>query len=246
MDQWPDDTAILIPAYKAASLLEKVLPDVMRLAAARHIIIVDDASEDATPEVCKRNSILCLTHPENTGKGGALATGFSHCIRNGYKWVITMDADGQHAPDDLPRFIAAAKSSPKPGICIGARMMQPGIMPFERIISNRMTSAILGFFCRIPIRDSQCGYRLYNINLLKKITISYNRFEMESEIIMKAAFLGFPVIFTNVQTLYFKGPSHIAHAIDTVRWIAAVLNTRLQRRRIIRQSTANRNSSTSG
>lgn len=242
MSQWPDDTAICIPAYKAALMLEKMLPDILRFTPARQIIIVDDASHDSTPEVCKRFDIFCLKHPVNKGKGGALTTGFSYCLQNAYQWVITMDADGQHAPEDLPRFIAATKSSPKPGICIGARMMQPGIMPLERIISNRMTSVILGFFSRTPIRDSQCGYRLYNTDLLKKISISFDRFEMESEIIMKAAFLGFPVIFTNVQTLYLKGPSHISHVADTFRWIAAVLKTRLQRRRIIMQST---NSSTS-
>lgn len=236
MKQWPEDIAVLIPAYKAAALLKTTLPAVRAFVPARQTVVVDDASGDDTQNVCSGHEVTCLAHKVNKGKGGALATGFSHCISNGYRWVITMDADGQHAPDDLPRFIAAAKSTPAPGICIGARMMQPGIMPVERIASNRITSSLLGFFCGIPVKDSQCGYRIYNADLLKKISISYNRFEMESEIIMKAAFLGFPVIFTNVQTLYLKGPSHISHVTDTLRWVIAVLNIRLQRRKIISQS----------
>lgn len=236
MIQWPEDTAVLIPAYKAASLLETTIPAIRAFVPAERMIVVDDASRDATENVCGNLKITCLVHPVNKGKGGALVTGFTHCIREGYRWVITMDADGQHAPDDIPRFIAATKSSPVPGICIGARMMTPGFMPIERIASNRITSALLGFFCGITVRDSQCGYRIYNMDLVKQITITYNRFEMESEIIMKAAFLGFPVIFTNVQTLYLEGPSHISHVADTLRWVAAVINIRLQRRKIISQS----------
>ena len=236
MKQWPDDIAVLIPAYKAAALLTNTLPAIRAFVPARHIVVIDDASGDTTQKVCDDFQITCLVHTVNKGKGGALVTGFSHCINKGYRWVISMDADGQHVPDDLPRFIAATKSTPAPGICIGARMMQPGVMPIERIASNRITSALLGLFCGTTIKDSQCGYRIYNTDLLKKITITCNRFEMESEIIMKAAFLGFPVIFTNVQTVYLKGPSHISHVADTLRWIIAVVNIRLQRRKIIAQS----------
>ena len=236
MLEWPDDIAVLIPAYKAATLLKSTIPGILTFAPAERIIVVDDASQDATKAVCDSLQVTCLTHTVNKGKGGALVTGFAHCIRKDYQWVITMDADGQHAPDDLPRFIAATKNIPVPGICIGARMMQPGVMPVERIASNRITSTLLGFFCGITVKDSQCGYRIYNTDLLKRITITHHRFEMESEIIMKAAFLGFPVIFTNVQTLYLKGPSHISHVADTLRWIAAVMNIRLQRRKIILQS----------
>ena len=146
---------------------------------------------------------------------------------------MILDADLTVPPEDLPKFVAASRRTPAPGICIGARSMQPGIMPPERILSNRLTSGILSLFCGIPIADSQCGYRLYSIDLLNRTDISYRRFEMESEIILKAAFLGFPVTFIEIQTLYLKGPSHISHVADTIRWIIAILRIRLQRRRMI-------------
>lgn len=230
---WPSDIAVCIPSYKSAALLPRLLPAVLEQVPATQIFVIDDASGDGTPEVVARFGIHCLVHHVNRGKGGALITGFHHCIGSGIPWVITMDADGQHSPDDLHKFAAAARQEPSPGICIGERSMQPGVMPPERILSNRLTSFILGLFADIRVADSQCGYRLYSMELIRCTDIAFRRFEMESEIILRAAYLGFPVTFIPIQTLYLKGPSHIAHVADTFRWIAAVAGIRLQKRRII-------------
>ena len=231
---WPPDVWVLIPAYRSAHLLERLLHDLLQYVPPGRIVVVDDASHDETPGVCAGFGITCLSHDDNRGKGAALATGFGHCIAGGSRWIITMDADGQHSTGDLGKFIAASRESPAPGICIGARSMTPGVMPLDRILSNRITSGILSLFCGIPIIDSQCGFRCYSARLLERISIEYNRFEMESEIIMKAAFLGFPVTFTTIQTVYLNGPSHISHFSDTLRWIAAVVRIRLRRESIIR------------
>jgi len=237
---WPQHTFIVIPAYKAAAQLEKLLPDVLDYVPGNSIMVVDDASHDETPAICRRHAVGYAAHQVNKGKGAALATGFSRIMarEKHARWIITMDADGQHAPSDLEHFINAAEQGTADGICIGARLMKPGIMPPERILSNRLTSCILGLFCGTSIKDSQCGYRIYSTALLKRITIDYHRFEMESEVIMKAAFLGFPVTFIPIQTLYLEGPSHIAHAADTLRWIFAVLRIRMQRRRILHNGTS--------
>lgn len=237
MTNWPSDIAVLIPAYKAANLLRGLLPKVQDFVPSDKIVVVDDASNDDTPDVCAEFGILRLFHEINRGKGAALATGFHHLATTDTRWVITMDADGQHAPEDLQRFVAVSREVPSPGICIGARNMKPGVMPPERILSNRITSGILSLFCGVPIIDSQCGYRLYAIDFLKSIEIVHNRFEMESEVIMKAAFLGFPVTFIGIQTLYLKGPSHISHLFDTLRWIGAVLRIRRRKRDIIKTAT---------
>jgi len=229
---WPDHIAVVIPSYKAADLLAALLPRVLDVVPAGRILVVDDASHDATQNICKAFSVACTAHNINKGKGRALCTGFDFIMKQwkSVTWIITMDADGQHSPDDLHLFLEASKSHPSPGICIGARRMERGIMPPARIISNRLTSWVLGLFCGITIRDSQCGYRIYNTALLKRIHCTFNRFEMESEIIMKAAFIGFPVTFVTIQTLYLEGPSHISHIADTFRWISAVLKIWLQRR----------------
>lgn len=225
MIPWPPDTGIVIPSYKSAQLLRTFLPHVLSVAPKEQICVVDDASEDGTAAVCNELGIPCLIHERNCGKGAALMTGFRYLIHNDKKWLITMDADGQHAPEDLHHFLAAARQKPSPGICIGARSMRFGKMPLLRIFSNKTTSGILSFFCGVPILDSQCGYRLYCGDLIRVVFLEYKRFEMESEVILKAAFLGFPITFVPIQTLYLDGPSHISHLKDTFRWIGALLHT---------------------
>lgn len=233
MIRWPDDCMVLIPAYRAAASLRTFLPELLQSVPRHKICVIDDASGDATGQICREFNIAVISHKVNRGKGAALSTGFDFLCKSGYRWIISMDADGQHSPEDLPRFIAAISSVPPPGICIGARSMKPGTMPPARIFSNVITSRILSLLCGIPILDSQCGYRLYNTAFLREIHITCHRFEMESELIMKAAFLGFPVTFTPVQTVYLKGPSHISHFFDTLRWISAVIRIRMQRKRIV-------------
>jgi hypothetical protein len=135
-----------------------------------------------------------------------------------------MDADGQHSPADIHRFLKEARNHPDMGLCIGARDMRFGMMPPARILSNRLTSAILSILTGRVIKDSQCGYRMYSRELVKSIRIDCNRFEAESEVILKAAAKRFSIRFARVRTLYLKnGQSHISHLADTFRWIAAVL-----------------------
>lgn len=233
--KWPNDIAVLIPAYNAASSLQNLLKRVNIYVPLDRIVVVDDGSIDNTGLICREHRIVYLFHPQNMGKGASLSTGFNYLLEQNVNWIITMDADGQHSPDDLSKFIEVVQNYPDIGICIGTREMRLGIMPFERILSNRITSAILSILCKNKIEDSQSGYRIYSSELLKKIEIEYKRFEMETEIIMKAIFLGFPVTFIKIKTLYFKGSSHISHFIDTIRWIRAVKKILSKRREIIEQ-----------
>ncbi|HLV30634.1 MAG TPA: glycosyltransferase family 2 protein [Chitinispirillaceae bacterium] len=223
ISNWPDNIYILIPAYNTCKLLEKFIPALIDKVPSGRICIVNDASEDNIHIVCEKWNITCLDHHENMGKGAALKTGFEHLIKKGARWIITMDADGQHAVEDIPKFIDAAQKNPSSGIIIGARSMKIGIMPVMRICSNKITSFILSIFSHTRIKDSQCGYRIYSTDLLKRINLEYSRFQMESEIILKAVFNNFMVLFTDVQTLYFNKQSHICHFKDTLRWIAAVV-----------------------
>lgn len=234
MPNWPEDIFVLIPAYKSAGLLREFLPGLLKFVPEKQVCIVDDASGDDTGSVCAANKIMCLKHPVNRGKGAALDTGFRFLIdENKANWIITMDADGQHAVEDLGNFLDAVINNPSLGICIGCRTMKIGIMPFARICSNKLTSFILSLFTRVPILDSQCGYRIYSAELLKKIDIEYQRFEMESEVIIKAAKLGFQIGFTDVQTLYLSGLSHISHLKDTFRWVRAVIDVWVKNRKKI-------------
>jgi len=236
---WPKNTYVLIPSYKSIGLLRPFVESLTRTVPKEHICVVDDASRDGTYEFCLESGIDCVRHHRNRGKGAALRTGFSHLIStkgvnkisltpeestsNKCEWILTMDADGQHSPADIPRFLAESKRNPAVGICIGARDMRLRSMPPARIVSNRLTSLILSILTGRRVADSQCGYRLYSAEFVKSVQIEYNRFQAESELIQKAAAKHFPISFTGVRTLYLKGgPSHISHLLDTLRWIAAV------------------------
>jgi glycosyltransferase involved in cell wall biosynthesis len=221
--RWPDEVRILIPAYQAAASLPGFLQDLLKTVPASCLLVVDDGSTDTTSQVAAARSIECIRIEKNSGKGIALKTGFSILLERGAAAVITMDADGQHAPEDLPEFIDWFRKNPGPGLCIGKRDFRPGRMPLARIFSNSITSWTLGRLCGVPVLDSQCGYRLYTAPLLHSITITCPRFEMESEVIIRTARQGFRIGFVGVQTLYFNTRSHIAHVADTLRWIRATL-----------------------
>jgi glycosyltransferase involved in cell wall biosynthesis len=220
---------VLIPAYKAAVSLEPVLMRLQTVVPASNLCVVDDASVDGTPLLCERLGIHCIVHSENRGKGAALTTGFTYLSHErNVAWVLTLDADGQHAPEDIPQFFEAMRNNPNAGIIIGARDISSKKMPWLRFFSNTLTSVALSILCGFRIIDSQSGYRLYNARFLRKVHCVAKRFEMESEILLRAASLHFPVIFVKVQTLYFNGNSHIVHIQDTLRWIKAVAYVWLQ------------------
>jgi glycosyltransferase involved in cell wall biosynthesis len=227
--EWPKDTYVLVPSYKSIGQLRPFLNSLAETVPKEYICVVDDASGDGTYEFCKGLGIDCVRHNRNRGKGAALRTGFSHIIGTknidaDVKWILTMDADGQHSPADIPRFIDESRRHPDLGICIGARSMRLGAMPPARILSNRLTSFILSILTGRRIIDSQSGYRLYSADFVKSAQIEHNRFQAESELIQKAAAKHFLIRFTRVRTLYLDGgASHISHLLDTPRWVAAVL-----------------------
>ena len=227
-ENWQTDVYILIPAYNASHQLLQLIPSLLSLVPRNRIYIVNDGSNDNTDEICSSFNIRCLSRRKNEGKGAALKIGFSYLIERGAQWIITMDADGQHAVEDIPSFIGMIKQYPHAGIIGGARKLTPGSMPIARVFSNRITSLFLSLICQRKILDSQCGFRLYSTELLNGISLHYKRFEMESEIILKNCFSGFQIFFVPIQTLYCSDQSHISHVKDIIRWIRAVFNIWLE------------------
>ncbi|MDD5674430.1 MAG: glycosyltransferase family 2 protein [Chitinivibrionales bacterium] len=227
-ETWPADVGVLVPAYRSEASLRLFLPRLLSRLPAENICVVDDGSGDDTAAVCRGLGVRCLTHDVNRGKGAALATGFAHFVKCGRAWIITMDADGQHAPEDLPVFLDEIKRRPAMGLLIGRRARALGKMPLARIVSNTLTSLLLTLVTGRRILDSQCGYRAYATSLLQSITLTHRRFELESEVILKAAHLHFPICFVKVQTLYCSDQSHISPVKDTFRWIKAIVAIRRQ------------------
>ena len=211
----------IIPAFNSAVYLPRLLPEVKKHVP--DILVVDDGSTDETSAVAKACGAAVVRHSSNRGKGAALKTGFAYSLENAFDAIITLDADCQHDPKYLPDFLDTFKNGGV-DLIIGSRINDKADMPRERRFSNWTTSHILSFLLKRKIEDSQCGYRLHSRHILESLTLESDKYELETEMIIKAVQLGFPYKFIPIRVEYGYGyPSHISHVKDTLRWCRRVL-----------------------
>ena len=213
--------AILIPAYNAAASLPGVLDGVRRYMAPEDVLVVDDGSSDGTQKAAERAGVHVLSHSVNRGKGAALKTGFAWAVDRGYEAVITLDADGQHDPKSVPDFVRRWKEA-EADLVIGSRMADRRGMPVERVCSNALTSWVISHRAGQRIEDSQSGYRLIAMEVLRQVSLETDGYEMESELLIKAARLGFRIVSVPIRTVYADEESFIHPLRDTGRFIALV------------------------
>lgn len=213
-------TCVIIPAYN----IEKTLPRVIKGAQkyVREVIVVDDGSSDATFTKAKEAGVEVLKHGKNLGKGRALRTGLKHALEKGFEQIILMDGDGQHDPHEIPRFLKAAQDS-RVDIIVGSRMENVKDMPRERLVVNRIGSFLTSLLARQRIPDSQSGYRLVKSGVLKKITLTSRRYDVESEMLIKAGKRGFGIKSIPIKTIYRQEISHFRKFWDTLRFIKLIL-----------------------
>ncbi len=192
---------VVIPAYNERFSLAGVLEDVKEKGLP--VLVVDDGSVDNTYEAAKKKADLVIRNEKNFGKGLSLNKGISHLFKNtDFDYVITMDADGQHSPLDLDKFINEARAGAD--FVVGNRMSNPSGMPLVRIVTNTIMSWIISKTANQRIPDTQCGFRLIKKDILEKVIIKTKKFEIESEIIIKAARLGTPIKSIPIRSVYFK------------------------------------------
>ncbi len=210
----------VIPAYDSADPLSLLLPAAK--AQLSDIVVVDDGSTDETSLVSSREGVEVIRHGTNRGKGAALKIGFAYALENSCDLIITLDSDGQHEPKYIPLFLQAYNKSGA-DLIIGSRAGNKGDMPWDRRFSNRITSSILTLLLRKNIEDSQCGYRLISRRLLESINLESEKFELETEMIIKAVKAGFDIHYLPINVRYGKTfPTHISRLADTLRWCRKV------------------------
>ncbi len=182
---------VVIPAYNEAATVESVVKEVLA-SHALPVIVVDDGSIDATAEMAERAGAEVLRHEDNRGKGVALRTAIQYIVDRGYDPALFMDADGQHSPSDLGRFLERWDQT-KADLIIGTRMGNPVGMPMLRLFANTSSSIIVSVLAGRWISDSQSGYRLVSRRLLERILDQGGEegFEFESEMIVDAVRDGF-------------------------------------------------------
>ncbi len=199
----------LIPAYNEA----RFIGDVVK-AAARHVpvVVIDDGSSDGTGGVAALAGAKVVAHARNSGKGKALLTGFDYAINRGVDAAITLDADGQHDPDEIPLFVEAFRAG-KGDIIIGQREYDK--MPAKSQFGNRIGSFFLRLAMGRPIPDNQSGYRLFSHEAMKKVRPTSTRFEAEVEMILRADFAGLTIGWVPIKTIYNEKKSHFRPLQDS-------------------------------
>ncbi len=217
---------ILIPAFNAA----KSVGDVVRASKelVPDVVVINDGSRDETAAVARAAGAEVVDHPQNRGKGAGLKTGFAYAIKNGYDLVVTLDADGQHLPREIPKFLESRKET-KADLIIGGRAHLFGEMLPRRRLANRFSAWTIAKASKTGITDSQSGFRLYSANLLRNVRLHTDGFDLESEVIVRAGVGGFKVITIPIDLGFVNGisTSHYKPLKDTLRIAWTVTRARL-------------------
>ncbi len=194
----------LIPAYQEAT---RVAPVIEAARAHLPVVVVDDGSRDDTAAVAEAAGATVLRQVPNQGKGAALRMGFRHALDAGCEAVVTLDADGQHDPTEIPAFLAAWERTHAP-LVVGARTF--GEMPLSRRIANELGTRTFSWAVGRHIADNQSGYRLIAAPLMRRLLESRETgFEFEVEMITTAIRAGMAIGWVPIRTIYAGESSHI-------------------------------------
>jgi glycosyltransferase involved in cell wall biosynthesis len=181
------------------------------------VLVIDDGSSDNTADFARRAGAEVKTNAMSHGKGAALRQGWEWAYQAGFTWALTLDGDGQHAPEDIPQFLRYAEARAA-RLYIGNRMHQAGAMPFLRRWVNRWMSWRLSRLAGVSLPDTQCGFRLLHLKTWSQLPLTTDHFEVESEVLLACLAGGFPVEFVPVQAIYKAEHSKIDPWRDTLRW----------------------------
>jgi glycosyltransferase involved in cell wall biosynthesis len=207
--------AAVIPAYQE----EKHIGDVVRRTRQQldHVLVVDDGSNDETATRAREAGDEVIVHPKNRGKGESIKTGLRHWLDRQITWVVILDADGQHRPEEIDRFIYAAMSD-RASLVLGNRMNNISSMPLVRRLVNRYMSNTISRVCGQHIPDTQCGFRMLHRQLIPDVLGGTNRFDYETEMLIVASRKGFRIQSVPITTVYSDEVSSIHPVRDTLRF----------------------------
>lgn len=213
------DTLIIIPTYNNAGTLE----DVIRrcLAQGLPVLVVNDGSSDETDSILERMEVPSISHPKNLGKGQALKTGFLEARKQGYKYAITIDSDGQHFPEDIPALL---EEKGERTLVVGSRsqMGADGGGSF----ANRFSNFWFRLYTWVDLPDTQTGFRLYPLNELPSLNLLSSRYEAELTLLVFSAWKGLKLKPVPVRVAYPEDRvSHFRPGADFLR--ISLLNTLL-------------------
>jgi glycosyltransferase involved in cell wall biosynthesis len=208
--------ALVIPAYQE----EKHVAGVVSRARAQidHVLVVDDGSSDQTAVRAREAGAEVIVHPKNRGKGETIKTGLHYWFDRDFEFVIILDADGQHRPEEIDRFVAGAQGPGQARFLIGNRMNDVSRMPALRRLVNRYMSNRISKLCGQAIPDTQCGFRMLHRELIPEMFGGAQRFDYETEMLIFASRKGYRIESVPISTVYSDEVSSIHPVRDTIRF----------------------------
>jgi glycosyltransferase involved in cell wall biosynthesis len=214
-----------IPAYNEAAKIGEVVAQTRRYV--NEVLVIDDGSSDNTTAVAEQAGAKVIRHEHNRGKGSAIVTGLAYFGRAEAEFAMLLDADGQHDPEEIPKFIEAAQGL-NADVVVGTRMSETEKMPLVRRLTNRFTSWVTSRMIRQVIPDSQCGFRLIRRSVLPHLELGSSHFETETEVLIQAARAGHKIVNVPIRTIYGNATraSHIHPLRDTIRFFRLVAKYR--------------------
>jgi glycosyltransferase involved in cell wall biosynthesis len=212
---WAAECVAIIPCFNEQKAIAEVVSTTRGYLP--NVLVVDDGSSDRTAELARSTGAQVLRTEPNRGKGAALQAGWRSGHERGFKWALTMDGDGQHSPADIPSFFRCVEEK-SAALVIGDRMGDAATMPWLRRFVNCWMSSRLSRVAGRELPDSQCGFRLMNLETWATLSISTLRFEIESEVLLAFVLAGHRIEFVPIHVIY-KGEQSKIHPIrDTIRW----------------------------
>jgi glycosyltransferase involved in cell wall biosynthesis len=213
--------AVVIPAYQCEATIAEVVAATAPLGLP--ILVVDDGSTDRTAELAARAGAELLRNEGNLGKGASLRRGLSWCRERGIARAVSMDGDGQHLADQIPRLLEPAAAG---ALVIGERVIDPTLVSANRLFGNRFANRWVEIACRESIPDTQSGFRVYPVVETLALRCRANRFAFETEVLIRAVRAGLRVVSVPIEVYYPPADerhSHYRPWVDTVRIIFVVL-----------------------
>ncbi|MBL8868898.1 MAG: glycosyltransferase family 2 protein [Planctomycetaceae bacterium] len=191
-----------LPVYNEAGSVNEVLDQVVQ--HAQNVVVVNDGSTDGTAEQLQtRNDIITLTHPQNRGYGAALNTAFQYAMDNDFEVIVTLDCDGQHEPQRIPRFVSAATTA---DIVSGSRYLKtyPGdsAPPAQRLFVNRTITRQLNQLLGLQLTDAFCGFKAYRVDALRSLNVTEFGYAMPLQLWVQAAMRRMNIIEIPVPLIY--------------------------------------------
>lgn len=208
-----NEVCAVIPTYQNAKTLLKVVADVHRVVDT--VFVVDDGSNDDTATLLDKATgnerpEKVLTHPKNCGKGAALKTGLTYARQQGFRYAVTVDADGQHRADDIPALLKAVEEEPD-ALAIGSRGLQHENMPAKSTFANRFSNFWFALQTLQRLPDTQSGLRVYPLRCLHGLRWMSARYEAELTLLVFSAWAGVKLLPVPVSVYYPPRDQRVTH-----------------------------------